>query len=156
VIQEGDWLLKLAQARQARLDEAQIEINAALHRVTKERPPAPTSKRRVVVFYGEYRLEGLFTQLVWWVGTWIKLKLDQPDQRFDIIVLGDLPLFAALKRKFPQCVRKVLEDTQEPPPDSAPGACWFMEYQGISLRDPEKYDGWFNRYVSCCGGVAKG
>eukprot|EP00730_Choanoeca_flexa_P013090 TRINITY_DN4954_c0_g1_i1.p1 TRINITY_DN4954_c0_g1~~TRINITY_DN4954_c0_g1_i1.p1 ORF type:complete len:667 (+),score=176.02 TRINITY_DN4954_c0_g1_i1:114-2114(+) len=144
-LKPDDWLLKLARQRELRLVEARAEIQDALRRVEQAYAhPVKPGKRRVVVFYSEAKLTELFAQLQWWISSWQRIKLNEASQRFDIFVLGDLPLYAKLKRKYPFCELRQWSSTSDPPSDDSPGVCWFLEYVGVSVRDPKRYDGWFN------------
>ena len=102
----------------------------------------------------------------WWVTTWQQLKLNEADQAFDLLIFGGKrvshtilsfrsrlscshPLSSpsqVLDRVMqPGCAFKTLDEIPSPPPEGAAGVCWLIVFAGANEREPEVYDGWFNR-----------
>eukprot|EP00730_Choanoeca_flexa_P016389 TRINITY_DN7724_c0_g1_i1.p1 TRINITY_DN7724_c0_g1~~TRINITY_DN7724_c0_g1_i1.p1 ORF type:complete len:686 (+),score=171.86 TRINITY_DN7724_c0_g1_i1:123-2060(+) len=135
------WLSYFAKRRKANLDKYQQEINEVLvDRVA--RPVAPTVHRRCVVHFADNHHLGAAPQFRWWVQVWMQLKLNEPDQAFDLLIFGGKRVLDRVMQE--GCSFKTLDEIPHPPPNGAPGVCWLIVFRGANEREPEVYDGWFN------------
>ncbi|EDQ92155.1 uncharacterized protein MONBRDRAFT_31271 [Monosiga brevicollis MX1] len=141
------WTATFKERRQAAIDQTRPVVQRALERVAVSRAePVPETRvnRRVVVFFQPPKYLAVYTQIRWWLLAWRELRLNQPDQKFDVLIYGDIKMLANITRDFKECEQKPLDPTLAPPSESSAGVCWVIPFVGASQRHPEEYDGWFN------------
>ncbi|EGD80324.1 hypothetical protein PTSG_10579 [Salpingoeca rosetta] len=114
-------------------------MHRALSRAAKG--PQGVGGRRAVVFFMEPNAM-LAMQVRWWLKAWHELRLDEADQRMDVLIMGNGDDFESLQSL--GCEMKRLGTQTTIPASDAHGVCWLFPFQGINTREPGKHDRWFN------------
>ncbi|EGD80323.1 hypothetical protein PTSG_10578 [Salpingoeca rosetta] len=146
-------LIALAERRERQIKPllATVRTLASKTRKLTHRAHSRASKRtqgvdgrRAVVFFMEPS-RMLTLQVKWWLRAWRMLKLDEPDQRMDVLIMGNGDDFESLMSL--GCEMKSLDTQTSIPHADGHGVCWLFPFRGINSREPGKYDAWFNRCV---------
>ncbi|EGD78887.1 hypothetical protein PTSG_01862 [Salpingoeca rosetta] len=143
-------LIALAERRERQIKPllATVRTLASKTRKLTHRAHSRASKRtqgvdgrRAVVFFMEPS-RMLTLQVKWWLRAWRMLKLDEPDQRMDVLIMGNGDDFESLMSL--GCEMKSLDTQTSIPHADGHGVCWLFPFRGINSREPGKYDAWFN------------
>jgi hypothetical protein len=140
------WSDKFNEWRQKAVEANKPYVQDAARRSLEQiqTPIKHLVDRRVVVFYQPPKYEAILTQIRWWLLAYKKLGLDEPGQRFDVLIYGHMGMLDNLTRDY-GCEKKDLDPNMSPPAEESRGVCWLIPFEGASEREPKAYDGWFNR-----------